>query len=43
LIIVYREGLSEQQTKRQVGNEIDGLKKVIKKIAEKTKNANYNP
>jgi hypothetical protein len=43
LIIVYREGLSTQQMERQVKDEVEALKNVIKKIGQKTGNANYNP
>ena len=43
LIIVYREGLSIQQTEKQVKGELDALYNVIKKIGVKTKKENYAP
>jgi hypothetical protein len=43
LIIVYREGLSKQQTQVQVPNELIALQNVIKKIGQKTNVQNYNP
>jgi hypothetical protein len=42
LIIVYREGLSEQQMKKQAKIEVDALKRVINLIRIKTKIDNYN-
>ena len=41
--MIYREGLSKEQTKMQVPGELSALKRVIAKIGEKTKTANYNP
>jgi aubergine len=43
LIMIYREGLSTQQIQRQVKDELRALNNVIKKIGQKTGNANYNP
>lgn len=43
LIMIYREGLSQQQIERQVKGEIDALKNVVKKVAQKTNKENYNP
>ena len=42
LIIVYREGLSEQQMKKQAKIEVDALKRVINLIRIKTNIDNYN-
>ena len=42
LIIVYREGLSEQKMKKQAKIEVDALKRVINLIRIKTKIDNYN-
>jgi aubergine-like protein len=43
IIVIYREGLSIPQIEVQLKPEIDALNSVIKKIAEKTKKANYHP
>lgn len=44
LILLYREGLSIQQTKNQLPRtEIPALENMIKKIGEKTGIKNYKP
>ena len=42
-IIVFREGLSVEQIKTQVKNEVAALKSVVKIIGDKIGKENYNP
>ena len=40
---MYREGLSEIQAEKQLGPEVEAMKKMVKTISEKIKKPNYQP